>query len=275
MSNEREICANCGNVYEDHLLHDGRKCHAGSVTGWFPNSVAIKLGTCKIKFSSQDHSASVAAPTPEEVRTEPRDPHKTVPVQVWADIDEGIADFVRYLNTIEGVRTDASCQGTIGEGGPHPYRAYAIVHWWTPEALERLQAEFEVELQGNGTWGYAYPPDNFKFDAADYTASLEARPESSMTYGDLFKAAPSLAESIVNHEWDNLNISEQRDFVVKRAESLAASLRDVTGTLSKYEWDLQYENYDSCPACGCAKPRHEADCWLAALLSRLSTDGKG
>ena len=52
------------------------------------------------------------------------DQHNEVPVLVWADIDENIADFVRYLNTIPGVRTDASCQGTLGEGGPAPYRAF-------------------------------------------------------------------------------------------------------------------------------------------------------
>ena len=47
--------------------------------------------------------------------------HQTVPVLVWADVDVGIADMVRMLNTIPGVRTHANCQGTIGEGGPAPY----------------------------------------------------------------------------------------------------------------------------------------------------------
>jgi len=43
--------------------------------------------------------------------------HKTIPIQVWVDVDEGIADMVLYLNTIPGVRTHACCQGTLGEGG--------------------------------------------------------------------------------------------------------------------------------------------------------------
>jgi hypothetical protein len=54
--------------------------------------------------------------------------HKTRPVQVWADVDLGIADMVVYLNTIPGVRTEASCQGT-GEGGPAPYRAQVLTIW--------------------------------------------------------------------------------------------------------------------------------------------------
>ncbi len=73
-------------------------------------------------------------------------PHRTVPVQVWADIDEGIADLVRYLNTIPGVRTDASCEGTP------KYKPYVMARW--PEEIEpRLREEFEVETLGT-CWGY-------------------------------------------------------------------------------------------------------------------------
>ncbi len=84
--------------------------------------------------------------------------HEEIAVKVWADVDKGIADFVVYLNTIDGVRTDASCQGTIGEGGPAPYPAYVMAHW-TEEALVRLKREFTVKQEGNGTWGYIYPGD--------------------------------------------------------------------------------------------------------------------
>ena len=83
-------------------------------------------------------------------------PHKTRPIQVWVDADLGIADMVEYLNTIPGIRTQASCQGTIGEGGPHPYRPQ-VMCIWTAEALERLQAEFDVVPEGNGDWGYVHP----------------------------------------------------------------------------------------------------------------------
>ena len=84
--------------------------------------------------------------------------HKEVPIKVWVDVDEGIADFVILLNTILGVRTDACCQGTIGDAGEHPapYRAYAMVHW-TAEALAILESRFEVKPEGNGAWGYVYP----------------------------------------------------------------------------------------------------------------------
>jgi len=83
-------------------------------------------------------------------------PHKTIPILVWVDVDEGIADMVKYLNRIPGVRTLASCQGTIGDGGPNPYRPQVMCEW-TPEALMRLRSEFDVEPEGNGTWGYVHP----------------------------------------------------------------------------------------------------------------------
>lgn len=64
--------------------------------------------------------------------------------------------FGLTLNTIPGVRTEASCQGTIGEGGACPYRAQVMCNW-TPEALVRLKAEFDVVPEGNGTWGLVHP----------------------------------------------------------------------------------------------------------------------
>ena len=82
-------------------------------------------------------------------------PHQTRPVQVWADVDLGIADMVVYLNTIPGVRTEASCQRTIGEGGPAPYRAQVLTMWPT-EAFERLQREFDITRHGEN-WGYLHP----------------------------------------------------------------------------------------------------------------------
>jgi hypothetical protein len=85
-------------------------------------------------------------------------PHETRPIHVWVDADLGIADMVEYLNTIPGVRTHTSCQGTIGEGGPQPYRAYVSASWST-EALERLRGEFDVvpDPDGNGSWGDVHP----------------------------------------------------------------------------------------------------------------------
>jgi hypothetical protein len=88
-----------------------------------------------------------------------REPHKTTRVKVWADVDEGITDLVLYLNTIEGVTTDASCQGTIGEGGPNPYRAHVMAHW-AKEAEPRLQAEFDVTFEGE-CWGNIYPREGW------------------------------------------------------------------------------------------------------------------
>ena len=73
---------------------------------------------------------------------------KTVPVQVWVDVDEGIAETVKYLNTIPGVRMYASCQGTIGEGGAEPYGPQVMVSWTAGGAFARLGREFDLELLG-------------------------------------------------------------------------------------------------------------------------------
>lgn len=83
------------------------------------------------------------------------EPHKTVPIMVWVDVDEGVADVVTYLNTIPGVRTLASCQGTIGEGGAKPYPMQVMASW-SDEAAARLLREFEVVPEGEN-WGYLHP----------------------------------------------------------------------------------------------------------------------
>lgn len=74
----------------------------------------------------------------------PEGNHKQRTISVLVDVDDGIADLVLYLNTIPDVRTHASCQGTIGEGGPHPYHPQVMVAWSTPHAFERLQREFDI-----------------------------------------------------------------------------------------------------------------------------------
>ncbi len=92
-------------------------------------------------------------------------PHATRPIQVWIDADLGIADLVEYLNTIPGVRTLYSCQGTIGEGGPNPYRAQVGVTWDDDETFARLFAEFDVTIQGNN-WGDVHPKQIIEVSAA-------------------------------------------------------------------------------------------------------------
>lgn len=70
--------------------------------------------------------------------------HETVAIRVWADVDVGIADAVRRLNEIPGIRTHASCQGTIGEGGAEPYGPYVMFSWSDGDALEAVCREFDV-----------------------------------------------------------------------------------------------------------------------------------
>jgi hypothetical protein len=82
--------------------------------------------------------------------------HETRPVQVWVDADLGIAEMVEVLNSIPGVRTHASCQGTIGEGGPEQYGPYVEVSWDGPGARASIEARYSLEPQGEA-WGYARP----------------------------------------------------------------------------------------------------------------------
>jgi hypothetical protein len=90
--------------------------------------------------------------------SEPRIMHQTEPVQVWADVDVGISAFVRYLNTIPGVRTHASCQGTIGEGGPEPYGPQVMVSWWTDDARKALE-QLGLTIEGE-CYGLVYPRES-------------------------------------------------------------------------------------------------------------------
>lgn len=48
--------------------------------------------------------------------------------------------------------------------------------------------------------------------------------DTSMTYGDLHQKVPSVAASIEPHIWDNMNISEQRDWVLRELEARIAEL---------------------------------------------------
>jgi hypothetical protein len=82
--------------------------------------------------------------------------HETRPVQVWVDADLGIAAIVEHLNTIEGVRTHASCQGSIGEGGREPYIPYVDVSWPDERTLETLKSTYVVEIKGLA-WGTVHP----------------------------------------------------------------------------------------------------------------------
>ena len=89
--------------------------------------------------------------------------HETVPVLVWADVDIGIAKAVRRLNEIADVRTHASCQGTIGEGGAQPYPPHVMVSWRSPEAFEKIKAALQL-------------PNPNELDMAVCKAASRARP---------------------------------------------------------------------------------------------------
>lgn len=85
--------------------------------------------------------------------------HKQVLIQVWAYVDEGIAELVEYLNSIPGITTHASCQGSIGEGGALPYDPYVMASW-AIENEELLFSQFKVTPHG-GNWGSISPPKDW------------------------------------------------------------------------------------------------------------------
>lgn len=81
----------------------------------------------------------------------PREPHNTMPLQVWVDIDVDVADLVARLNTIPGVRTYSSCRGSMDEPEAiEPFPAYVSVSWATQDTLLRLAAEFDMIVEGEG-----------------------------------------------------------------------------------------------------------------------------
>jgi len=84
-------------------------------------------------------------------------------------VDLGIADAVEALNEMPGVYPDGSCQGTIGEGGPHPYRGFVTVHWTDDDALALICSRFPETKVNGVNWGIVYPLD----DAADACACEE------------------------------------------------------------------------------------------------------
>ncbi len=90
-------------------------------------------------------------------------PHKQRTILVRVDVDEGVADLVLYLNAITGIRTHASCQGTIGEGGAQPFRPQVMVTWANREAYRRLLDEFDMsDVHHDGAWCYVHPRAGWK-----------------------------------------------------------------------------------------------------------------
>jgi hypothetical protein len=110
--------------------------------------------------------------------------HKMVPVQVWADVDEGIAPLVKYLNTISGIRTHGSCQGTIGQGGQEPYGPYVTVSYHSEEAEMRVRREFDCEEVAQSTAivrpreGWTAPVENCR-ECGGVPCRLETSPSET------------------------------------------------------------------------------------------------
>lgn len=83
--------------------------------------------------------------------TEPSSPpHEQIAIQVWVDVDVGIADFVLHLNTLPGVRTHASCQGGVSYGPQ-------VMVTWEDDAAFALLAEYRMTPLGDH-FAYVHPP---------------------------------------------------------------------------------------------------------------------
>lgn len=86
--------------------------------------------------------------------------HEQVIIMVKIEVDKGVADLVKLLNDIDGVYTHASCQGTIGEGGPNPYRTQVLTSW--PNDLDWwMHQQFDITDQGE-CWGYVHEKKSVK-----------------------------------------------------------------------------------------------------------------
>ena len=55
-------------------------------------------------------------------------------------------------------------------------------------------------------------------------AEWERQRVTSSTYGDLSKVSGALADRVICHEWDNMTISEQRDWAIGQAAVAIAEL---------------------------------------------------
>lgn len=82
-------------------------------------------------------------------QTTPQHKHKQIPIQIWADVDEGIADFVKWLNTLSGIRTHASCQGTATHG------PQVMISWEDEKAFEQIK-DYPLS-DGGDHWAYIHP----------------------------------------------------------------------------------------------------------------------
>src|SRR5580704_5658815 len=80
--------------------------------------------------------STVPIPLPPRANPPARAPHETVPIRCVIDIDKRIAPLVEYLNTLPGVRTDASCEGGLC------YGPQVMVSWLTPDAFDFLSANY-------------------------------------------------------------------------------------------------------------------------------------
>lgn len=155
---------------------------------------------------------------------EARVPHETRPIRIWVDADLGVADLVEQLNEIAGVRTYASCQGSIGEGGPEPYGPYVHLSWPDFATLELLQEKYLVEIEGEN-WGLVRPRENtaLAFTLAHKQKIAEVEEEITLVVKQI--NTPDPVPTLEGRRWHRI-LARLRDVRTK----LRRGWRDAPGT---------------------------------------------
>jgi hypothetical protein len=156
-------------------------------------------------------------------------PHKTVPVVVVVDVDEGIAHAVEYLNAIPGVRTFASCQGTIGEGGASPYPTQVLIHC-SEEILQSLTPYFTIGERIGGECCYIHLRPDVELPRYDGFLSYHKDLEEAIAQRDA--ACKSIDhwkkeyETVSGYSLKLRESTEKAEAALAAERAVAKSLRD-------------------------------------------------
>lgn len=76
--------------------------------------------------------------------------------------------------------------------------------------------------------------------------------KESVTYGDLVRSHPSIAETIEPHVWDNKSTKEQLDWALAELQSLRLQLQEAIRLVDFYRKTHGCEDADICTGCSAA-----------------------
>lgn len=93
---------------------------------------------CEIRDTLRAAPAPIYTSLPPRANPPMIAPHDTVPVRCVVDVDKGVAPLVEYLNSRDGVRTLASCEGGLC------YGPQVMVSWLDRDAFDFLAASYPL-----------------------------------------------------------------------------------------------------------------------------------